>query len=109
VDWIGFDDLCVTGMTSSRTRKKSERFSTPGSCGGTNSGGVAQAIGFALTEKGVWQNGRMINNQMTKYMHADLSGLPPIRVFYEELGNVHGAPWRKGHRRVADGRHAPAI
>jgi len=30
--------------------------STPRSCGGTITGGVAQAIGFALHEKVVWQN-----------------------------------------------------
>src|ERR1700722_13017750 len=54
-------------------------------------GGVAQAIGFALYEKVVWQNGRMQNCQMTNYIMPTASDLPPIRVFFEELGNVYGA------------------
>ena len=31
-------------------------------------GGVAQGIGYALYEKVVWKDGRMINNQMTNYI-----------------------------------------
>src|SRR6202030_2013313 len=59
-------------------------------------GGVAQAIGFALYEKVVWQNGRMQNCQMTNYIMPTASDLPPIRVFFEELGNVYGAYGAKG-------------
>jgi len=40
-------------------------------------------------EKVVWQNGRMMNNQMTNYIMPTSVDLPPIRVFFEELGNVH--------------------
>src|SRR5258706_2158587 len=63
---------------------------------GQITGVVAQAIGFALYEKVVWQNGRMINNQMTNYIMPTSVDLPPIRVFFEELGNVHGAHGAKG-------------
>jgi len=49
---------------------------------GQITGGVAQAIGFALYEKVVWQNGRMINNQMTNYIMPTSADLPPIRVFF---------------------------
>src|SRR5260370_1956555 len=56
---------------------------------GQITGGVAQAIGFALYEKVVWQNGRMIDNQMTQYIMPTSADLPPILVFFEELGNVH--------------------
>ena len=40
-------------------------------------GGVAQGIGYALYEKVVWQNGRMINNQMTNYIMPTAKDLPP--------------------------------
>src|SRR5262249_11913592 len=53
---------------------------------GQIAGGVAQAIGFALYEKVVWKDGRMINNQMTNYIMPTSVDLPPIRVFFEELG-----------------------
>jgi CO/xanthine dehydrogenase Mo-binding subunit len=68
-------------------------------------GGIAQAIGFALYEKVVWQNGRMQNSQMTNYIMPTSSDLPPIRVFFEELGNVHGAYGAKG-RDARDGAWA---
>jgi CO/xanthine dehydrogenase Mo-binding subunit len=76
---------------------------------GQISGGVAQAIGFALYEKVVWQNGRMINNQMTNYIMPTSADLPPIRVFFEELGNVHGAHGAKGIGELPMDGPAPAI
>jgi CO/xanthine dehydrogenase Mo-binding subunit len=63
---------------------------------GQITGGVAQGIGFALYEKVVWQNGRMMNNQMTNYIMPTSVDLPPIHVFFEELGNVLGAHGAKG-------------
>src|SRR5204862_4705093 len=72
-------------------------------------GGVAQAIGFALYEKVVWQNGRMSNNQMTNYIMPASMDLPPIRVFFEELGNVHGAHGAKGIGELPMDGPAPAI
>lgn len=59
-------------------------------------GGVVQGIGFSLYEKVVWQNGRMRNSQMTNYIIPASTDLPPIRVFFEELGNAHGAYGAKG-------------
>ena len=59
-------------------------------------GGVAQAIGFALYEKVIWEQGRMQNGQMTNYIMPTSADLPPIRVYFEELGNVHGAYGAKG-------------
>ena len=76
---------------------------------GQIAGGVAQAIGFALYEKVVWQNGRMINNQMTNYIMPTSVDLPPIRVFFEELGNVHGAHGAKGIGELPMDGPAPAI
>jgi CO/xanthine dehydrogenase Mo-binding subunit len=76
---------------------------------GQITGGVAQAIGFALYEKVVWQNGRMINNQMTNYIMPTSMDLPPIRVFFEEIGNVHGAHGAKGIGELPMDGPAPAI
>jgi CO/xanthine dehydrogenase Mo-binding subunit len=72
-------------------------------------GGVAQGIGFALYEKVIWQKGRMQNNQMTNYIMPTSADLPPIRVFFEELGNVHGAFGAKGIGELPMDGPAPAI
>jgi len=72
-------------------------------------GGVAQGIGFALYEKVVWQNGRMQNGQMTNYIMPTSADLPPIRVFFEEMGNVHGAYGAKGIGELPMDGPAPAI
>jgi CO/xanthine dehydrogenase Mo-binding subunit len=72
-------------------------------------GGVAQAIGFSLYEKVVWQKGRMQNSQMTNYIMPTSSDLPPIRVFFEELGNVYGAYGAKGIGELPMDGPAPAI
>jgi CO/xanthine dehydrogenase Mo-binding subunit len=76
---------------------------------GQIAGGVAQGIGFALYEKIVWQNGRMQNGQMTNYIMPTSADLPPIRVFFEELGNVHGAYGAKGIGELPMDGPAPAI
>ena len=76
---------------------------------GQITGGVAQAIGFALYEKVVWQDGRMMNNQMTNYIIPASLDLPPIRVFFEEHGNVHGAHGAKGIGELPMDGPAPAI
>jgi len=72
-------------------------------------GGIAQAIGFSLYEKVVWLNGRMQNAQMTNYIMPTSSDLPPIRVFFEELGNLHGAYGAKGIGELPMDGPAPAI
>jgi CO/xanthine dehydrogenase Mo-binding subunit len=72
-------------------------------------GGVAQGIGFCLYEKVVWQNGRMQNGQMTNYIMPGATDLPPIRVFFEEMGNVYGAYGAKGIGELPMDGPAPAI
>jgi CO/xanthine dehydrogenase Mo-binding subunit len=72
-------------------------------------GGVAQAIGLSLYEKVAWQNGRMQNCQMTNYIMPTSRDLPPIRVFFEELGNVYGAYGAKGIGELPMDGPAPAI
>ena len=76
---------------------------------GQITGGVAQAIGFALYEKVVWDKGRMANAQMTNYIMPTSADLPPIRVYFEELGNVHGAYGAKGIGELPMDGPAPAI
>jgi CO/xanthine dehydrogenase Mo-binding subunit len=72
-------------------------------------GGVAQGIGFALYEKVVWENGRMQNGQMTNYIMPTSADLPPIRVYFEEMGNPHGAFGAKGIGELPMDGPAPAI
>jgi CO/xanthine dehydrogenase Mo-binding subunit len=72
-------------------------------------GGVAQGIGFALYEKVLWQNGRMVNGQMTNYIMPASCDLPPIHVIFEEIGNPHGAYGAKGIGELPMDAPAPAI
>jgi len=76
---------------------------------GQITGGVAQGIGYALYEKVVWRNGRIQNGQMTNYIMPTSADLPPIRVYFEELGNVHGAFGAKGIGELPMDGPAPAI
>ncbi len=76
---------------------------------GQIAGGVAQGIGYSLYEKVVWQNGRMQNGQMTNYIMPTSADLPPIRVFFEEMGNIHGAFGAKGIGELPMDGPAPAI
>jgi len=76
---------------------------------GQIAGGVAQGIGFALYEKVIWQDGRMQNGQMTNYIMPTSADLPPIRVFFEEIGNIHGAFGAKGIGELPMDGPAPAI
>jgi CO/xanthine dehydrogenase Mo-binding subunit len=72
-------------------------------------GGVAQAIGFALYEKVVWRDGRMINNQMTNYIMPTAADIPPIRVYFEEQPYAHGPAGAKGIGELPMDGPAPAI
>jgi CO/xanthine dehydrogenase Mo-binding subunit len=72
-------------------------------------GGIAQGIGYTLYEKVTWQNGRMQNGQMTNYIMPTSADLPSIRVYFEELGNVHGAFGAKGIGELPMDGPAPAI
>ncbi len=72
-------------------------------------GGVAQAIGFTLFENVVWQNGRMINNQMTNYIIPTPADIPPIRVYFEENPYAYGPGGAKGIGELPMDGVAPAI
>jgi CO/xanthine dehydrogenase Mo-binding subunit len=77
--------------------------------GGQIEGGVAQGIGFALYENVVWQEGRMVNNQMTNYIMPTSMDLPPIRVFFEEIPYSRGPAGAKGIGELPLDGTAPAI
>jgi CO/xanthine dehydrogenase Mo-binding subunit len=72
-------------------------------------GGVAQGIGFALYENVIWQQGRMINGQMTNYIMPTSMDVPPIRVFFEELPYARGPAGAKGIGELPLDGTAPAI
>jgi len=72
-------------------------------------GGVAQGIGFALYENVVWQEGRMVNGQMTNYIMPTSMDVPPIRVFFEELPYERGPAGAKGIGELPLDGTAPAI
>ena len=76
---------------------------------GQITGGVAQGIGYALYEKVAWEKGRMQNGQMTNYIMPTSADLPSIRVYFEELGNEHGAFGAKGIGELPMDGPAPAI
>lgn len=72
-------------------------------------GGVAQGIGFTLFENVVWQEGRMVNNQMTNYIIPTPADIPPIRVFFEETPYTYGPAGAKGIGELPMDGAAPAI
>jgi CO/xanthine dehydrogenase Mo-binding subunit len=72
-------------------------------------GGVAQGIGFALYENVVWQEGRMVNAQMTNYVMPTSVDLPTIRVYFEEIPCGRGPAGAKGIGELPLDGTAPAI
>ena len=72
-------------------------------------GGVAQGIGYALYEKCVYTDGRMMNNQMTNYIMPTSADLPPIHVHFAEVPSVHGPGGAKGIGELPMDGPAPAI
>jgi CO/xanthine dehydrogenase Mo-binding subunit len=72
-------------------------------------GGVAQGIGMALYENVVWQEGRMVNGQMTNYIMPTPMDVPPIRVFFEENPYERGPAGAKGIGELPLDGTAPAI
>ncbi|MGA2218368.1 MAG: xanthine dehydrogenase family protein molybdopterin-binding subunit [Terracidiphilus sp.] len=72
-------------------------------------GGIAQAIGYALYEKVVLQNGQMANNQMTNYIMPTAEDVPPIHVFFEQIPFRYGGFGAKGIGELPHDGPAPAI
>lgn len=72
-------------------------------------GGIAQGIGYALYEKCVYQNGHLMNNQMTNYIMPTSADLPDIHVHFEEVPSIHGPGGAKGIGELPMDGPAPAI
>ncbi|MBM3748028.1 MAG: xanthine dehydrogenase family protein [Acidobacteria bacterium] len=72
-------------------------------------GGVAQAIGWTLSENVAWSNGRMANHRMTDYLIPTAGDLPPLRVYFEEKPYPHGPYGAKGLGELPTDGPAPAI
>jgi len=85
------------------------RVLNPVLAGGQIEGGVAQGIGYALYEKVLLQNGRMVNNQMTNYIMPTAEDVPPIHVYFVEVPFSHGGYGAKGIGELPHDGPAPAI
>jgi len=72
-------------------------------------GGVVQAIGYALYEKVIYEQGRMINNQMTNYIIPTSADVPNIKVIFKEWNKKYGPGGAKGIGELPMDGPAPAI
>ncbi|MGE3975068.1 MAG: xanthine dehydrogenase family protein molybdopterin-binding subunit [Bdellovibrionales bacterium] len=72
-------------------------------------GGVAQGIGYALYEKVVWKEGRMMNGQMTNYIMPTSADLGSLRVEFLENPTEHGPGGAKGIGELPMDGPGPAI
>ncbi|MBI4912686.1 MAG: xanthine dehydrogenase family protein [Acidobacteria bacterium] len=85
------------------------RVVNPTLAAGQIEGGVAQGIGWALSEEVVWRDGRMANAQMTNYLIPTSADLPRIRAFFEESPYPYGPGGAKGIGELPMDGPAPAI
>ncbi len=72
-------------------------------------GGVAQGIGWALTEDVVLKDGAMANHQLTNYIVPTAADAPPIRAVFREHAYAHGPGGAKGIGELPMDGPAPAI
>ncbi|WP_263368334.1 xanthine dehydrogenase family protein molybdopterin-binding subunit [Edaphobacter bradus] len=100
---------CSATVTNFHALQEVGRVLHPILAAGQVEGGVAQAIGYALYEKCIWDNGHLANNQMTNYIMPTSADLPPIHVSFEETPCIHGAFGAKGVGELPMDGPAPAI
>jgi CO/xanthine dehydrogenase Mo-binding subunit len=72
-------------------------------------GGVAQAVGWALSEECKWRDGAMENAQLSNYVVPTAKDVPPIRVSFLEVPYPHGAQGAKGIGELPFDGPAPAV
>ncbi len=72
-------------------------------------GGVAQGIGWAISEEVVLKDGAMANHQLTNYIVPTAADAPPIRVAFHEHRYAHGPGGAKGIGELPMDGPAPAI
>lgn len=85
------------------------RVINPVMAAGQIEGGVAQGIGWALSEDVRWHRGRMANASMTNYIMPTAMDLPPIRVFFQENPHPAGPGGAKGIGELPMDGTAPAV
>jgi len=85
------------------------RVLNPVLAGGQIEGGIAQAIGYALYEKVVLENGHMANNQMTNYIMPTAEDVPSIHIYFEQIPFRYGGFGAKGIGELPHDGPAPAI
>ncbi len=96
-------------VTNFHTVQEVGRVLNPTLAAGQIEGGVAQGIGYALYEKVLYNNGHMLNNQMTNYIMPTAQDVPSISVHFEEIPFAHGAFGAKGIGELPHDGPAPAI
>ena len=72
-------------------------------------GGVVQGLGWALMEDFRWQDGAMINGQLTNYIIPTSDDVPPIRVDFLENPYAYGAQGAKGIGELPMDGPGPAV
>jgi CO/xanthine dehydrogenase Mo-binding subunit len=72
-------------------------------------GGVAQGIGWAISEEVVLKDGALANHQLTNYIVPTAADAPPIRVSFQEHRYAHGPGGAKGIGELPMDGPAPAI
>lgn len=100
---------CETRVTDFHAVQEVGRVVHPLLAAGQIEGGVAQAVGYALSEKVVWQDGRMQNGQMTNYIMPTSLDVPDIRVEFVEVPARCGPGGAKGIGELPMDGTAPAI
>ena len=72
-------------------------------------GGTLQAVGYGLLEDVVWENGRVVNNQLTNYIIPTSLDAPEIETILVEKEYPHGPFGAKGIGELPMDGAAPAI
>jgi CO/xanthine dehydrogenase Mo-binding subunit len=72
-------------------------------------GGTAQALGYALFENVVYENGAMVNGQLTNYIIPTALDTPPLRVEIVEQPYSRGPEGAKGVGELPMDVPAPAV
>jgi CO/xanthine dehydrogenase Mo-binding subunit len=85
------------------------RVVNPVLCAGQVEGGTLQAIGWALTEKLVTRDGKILNPRMTNYIVPTSLNAPPFETFLVEAPYSHGPGGAKGVGELPMSGGAPAI
>ena len=66
-------------------------------------GGVVQGIGYAIYEKVLYQDGKILNNQMTNYIIPTALDINELIIHFEEWNKEYGPGGAKGIGGVATG------